>query len=106
MRGTRAPGLSDMNTDDEYKLLLQHPELMRGAIEALAETLEREVTVGGLNEEIRKVVAAIHDDYRVWRMVGRDTADLRDYYIAKPQDHLMLLATAIGRERGKRWARK
>ena len=95
-----------MTCDDDFKLLMQDPEAMQRVVESLAKTLEAEVTMCGLSDEINKVIAAIREDYRAARTAGLDTSPLREYHETKGRDHLMLLATAIGRERGKRWARK
>ena len=95
-----------MSTEDQYKLLLKHPDTLQQVVESLSETLEREVTCVGLDTEIQKVVEQIREDYRAARAAGLDCRPLFSYHMDKDRQHLMLLAIAIARERGKRWGRK
>ena len=88
-----------MKTDIE--LLMESPEAMR----RFQHALEQAATVIGINMEISKISASLRTQLIAAAVCGLDPSNLLEYCRGKRHERLLVLAAAVGAERGKRLGR-
>ena len=88
----------EMVTKAQIELLKAHPE----ALQRFCDGLERMATQIGLNEEIRKISDSLRTQLRAAAACKLDPGNLLEYCRNRNHDRLLMIASAVGIERGKR----
>ena len=87
-----------MVANEQLKLLKAHPEAMR----RFCVSLEREATVIGIENDIRKILDSLRVDLWVLKECNLPSARLLAKVRDRKRDLLEVCAAAVGVERGKR----
>ena len=83
---------------NQIELLISNPE----ALQCFCDSLEREATQIGVNEQIEKISDSLRTQLMVAAACEIDPHNLLEYRRKQNHDWLLLIAAAVGIERGKR----
>ena len=91
-----------MTGKSNIELLMANPEAMR----RFQDALEQAATFVGINKEIDKISDALRTQLLAGFVCELDSSELLNFYRNEEHERLMVFATAVGTELGKRWGRE
>ncbi len=91
-----------MTGKSNIQLLIENP----AAMQRFCEGLEQQATMSGIDIEIQKLSDSLRTQLSAARACGLDPGNLLAHCRQKPHEWLLVFATAVGTERGKRLGRE